>query len=81
MRRIYKWVAEDGKEFYDQECCEKHERELHGEHEYEIELHYSGVYSTTVMAKSKEEAIQKAQTECFVDEIDWTLDETYAWRL
>ena len=71
------WVAVDGTEFTTQEECDKYEKEKGLIHTYNVEIHYSGTYYTTVIALTEEEALHKAREQMCNEDIDWDEDENY----
>lgn len=66
----------DGQEFNSFEEATRHEEVLQG-NEYEVELHFTGCYSTVVRAHSEEEAFKKANEEWEFEDLDISLSERY----
>ena len=71
------WVAVDGTEFTSEEECDKYEKEKGFRHKYNVEIHCSGTYYTTVIALTEKEALYKAREKMRNDDIDWDEDENY----
>lgn len=79
MRKKYveMWIAVDGTEFTTQEECDKYEKEKGFRHKYNVEIHYSGTFYTTVEAVTENEALHKAREKMGENELDWDEDENY----
>ena len=74
---ITKWVAKDGKEFDTEMDCVLYEKENNLLNTYEVELHFSGTYYTTVEAYDEDEALHIARENMYNDTLDWDEDDNY----
>ena len=71
------WVAVDGKEFTSAEECEEYETGKGFIHKYNVEIQYSGTFSTQVEALNETEALHKARAEMYGNSLDFDEDENF----
>lgn len=74
------YQAPDGQLFNTLDEAKRHELVLEGD-EYEVELHFTGYYSTVVRAHNKKEAFEKANKEWEIEDLDIGLSEQYVRKI
>lgn len=70
------YQATDGQLFNTFDEAQRHEAILEGD-EYEVELHFTGYYTTVVRAHNEKEAFNKANKEWELEDLDIDLSERY----
>lgn len=70
----------DGQVFNTLDEARLHQLVLLGD-EYEVELHFTGCYSTVVRAHSKEEAFEKANGEWGLEDLNLDISEKYITKV
>jgi len=78
MKEVTMYQTTDGKIFASRLEAKAHEDEIAPEKEWDIELCYEGTFATTVYAKTREEAIEKARDRAEYEDIYYEEVEVYA---
>lgn len=78
MKQIEAYETEDGKIFATQQEAELYERRAKGLYIYQVDLFYNGYASVEVWAKNKDDAIEKARDQIYIEDIDFDFTEAEA---
>lgn len=76
-KKITSFVTSDGEFFTNEDEAIQHENGLKEEQLYSVELTFTGYYTTSVHAHSKEEAIEKADNECYPEDLVLELTDSH----